>query len=181
MGTNKLLLPWGGTSVLSQTIANARASAVDDILVVTGHDAERVDEMAGQAGARSLRNAEYAAGMLTSVQAAARALDAEALLVMLGDQPLVRPATIDALLDAYAGSPRGLVAPFYDGRRGNPVLIDRRHFPELLALPASAAPRVLLERHPDDLLRVNVEDAGILIDLDTSESYEWWRTRVEDR
>ncbi len=95
-----------------------------------------------------------------------------AMLVMLGDQPLVGPDIIDALLAAYAAGPHGLVAPTYGGRRGNPVIIDRRYFAELLALPPEAAPRALLQHHPDDLLLVEVESDAILHDLDRPEDYE---------
>jgi molybdenum cofactor cytidylyltransferase len=182
MATNKLLLPWGETTVLGQTLANLCASRVRDVLVVTGHEAERAEAVARAAGVPTLHNPDHASGMLTSVQAAVQALpSAGALLVMLGDQPLVRPETIDALLDAYAVSPLGLVAPYYGGRRGNPVLIDRRHFAGLLALPSDAAPRVLLARHSEDLLRVEVNDPGILVDLDTPEAYEQAKSSIGDR
>ncbi len=189
MGTNKLLLPWGETTVLGRTLANVGAAAVHDVLLVTGHERERVEAMiaraweathADEVGSVSggqlptLFNHDYANGMLTSVQAAVRALpaSADAILVMLGDQPMVTADTIDRLLYAYAATPAGLVAPYCGGRRGNPVLIDRRYFDELLALPADAAPRVLLARHTDDLLAVEVEDEAVLIDLDRPEEYE---------
>ncbi len=189
MGTNKLLLPWGETTVLGRTLANVGAAAVHDLLLVTGHERERVEAMAGRAwdAARAKEsgsvpseqlpmffNHDYANGMLTSVQAAVRALpaNADAILVMLGDQPMVTTDTIDRLLRAYAATPAGLVAPYHGGRRGNPVIIDRRYFDELLALPADAAPRVLLARHTDDLLAVEVEDEAVLLDLDRPEEYE---------
>ena len=189
MGTNKLLLPWGETTVLGRTLANVGAAAMHDVLLITGHERERVEAMAGRAWdvARAeepasglgeqlpmLFNHDYANGMLTSVQAAVRALpaSADAILVMLGDQPMVTTDTIDRLLHAYAATPAGFVAPYYGGRRGNPVIIDRRYFDELLALPADAAPRALLARHTDDLLAVTVEDEAVLIDLDRPEEYE---------
>jgi molybdenum cofactor cytidylyltransferase len=182
MGANKLLLPWGETTVLGQTLANLRASAVREVLVVTGYEAGPIEAVAGAAGMGTLHNPDHASGMLTSVQAAVRALpSAAALLVALGDQPLVRPETIDALLDAYAASPLGLVAPAHGGRRGNPVLLDRHHFAELLALPPDAAPRVLLARHPEDLLHVEVGDSGILVDLDTPEAYEQAKPPIQGR
>ncbi len=212
MGTNKLLLPWGNTTVLGQTLANVRASAAHDLLLVTGHERERVEALAARewgaialdgaercaatqesasmgrqspaevfdhapdrrAPLRLVHNTDYAKGMLASVQAAVRALppNADALLVVLGDQPMVTTATIDRLLQAYAAAPAGLVAPYYDGRRGNPVLIDRRYFAELLALPADAAPRRLLARHTEDLLAVAVDEEAVLFDLDRPEEYE---------
>ncbi|HNS40490.1 MAG TPA: nucleotidyltransferase family protein, partial [Promineifilum sp.] len=179
MGRNKLLLPWRDTTVLGQTLANMKASAVTDILVVTGHEREKAAAIAGDLAVRALHNDSYAKGMLTSAQAAVRHLPAatEAALVVLGDQPMVGPAIIDALLQAYAGSPRGLIAPVYRGRRGNPVLIDRRYFAELLALPPEAAPRALLQRHAGDIHYVEFDDDAILHDLDRPEDYERLRPR----
>jgi len=179
MGRNKLLLPWGDTTVLGQTLANVMASGVSGIMVVTGHQREETEEIANESGVTSIQNLDYAKGMLTSVQTAVRHLpqNVEAVLVVLGDQPLVGPGVIDGLLRAYAGSAHGLVAPVYRGRRGNPVLIDRRYFVELLALPPEAAPRVLLQRHEDDLYYVEIADDAILHDLDRPEDYERLRPR----
>jgi molybdenum cofactor cytidylyltransferase len=197
MGQNKLTLPWGETTVLGRTLDNVAASAVHNVMVVTGHERQRVEAVVAAhaqppAGPGALgeadiggeiglaHNRDYANGMLASVQAAVRALPAhiEAILVVLGDQPMVGTETLDRLLMAYAGSPAGLVAPTYGNRRGNPVLIDRRYFAELLALPADAAPRALLARHPDDLLAVPVESEAVLHDLDRPEEYK--RHRPEE-
>ena len=201
MGRNKLRLPWGETTVLGRTLDNVGASAVHDVIVVTGHEREAVEAIAARrgpwrrsvdattpgtdnpSGARTLYNIDYAKGMLASVQTAVRALPSttDAILVVLGDQPMVGPAIIDRLLTAYAAAPAGLVAPTYDERRGNPVLIDRRYFAELLALPADAAPRALLARHADDLLAVPVESEAVLLDLDRPEEYERFRPQEIER
>ena len=149
---------------------------------MTGHDRHEVEKVASQRDLTTLFNEDYRTGMLSSVQAAIRSLPpaTEGALVMLGDQPLVPARLIDALLQANAASPSGLVAPAFKGRRGNPVIIDRRYFVELLALPPEAAPRALLQSHPDDLLLVEVEDDAILHDLDRPEDYERLRPRGVD-
>ena len=85
------------------------------------------------------------------------------------------PRTIVRVLPAYAAAPAGFVAPTYGGRRGNPVLIARRHFDELLALPPDAAPRALLARHADDVLSVAVDSDAVLHDLDRPEEYAHFR------
>lgn len=173
MGRNKLLLPWGETTVLEQTLSNVVASSASLVITVVGHERELTEPLAGGYGS-VVFNIDHASGMLSSVQAAVRTLPAtvEAVLVMLGDQPLIEPNVIDALLWAYAANPHGLVAPTYRGRRGNPVLIDRRYFAELLDLSPENAPRVLLQRHPDDLLLVEAQNDAILHDLDRPEDYE---------
>ena len=180
MGCNKLLLPWDNTTVLGQTLDNVRAGAFDSMIVVTGHESEKVVRETGKfESIIKVHNLDYAKGMLTSVQAAVRALPdaSEAVLVILGDQPMVGPVILDQLLAAYAAGPHGLVAPTFRGRRGNPVLIDRRYFAELLALPPEGAPRLLLERHAHDLRLVEVTDEAILHDLDRPEDYERWRPK----
>lgn len=172
MGRNKLLLPWGGATVLEQTLSNVRASGVGGVVVITGHEHDRAEALAASFGS-IVWNTDYAKGMLSSAQTAARHLppEYEAMLVVLGDQPLVGPYVIDALLDAYAAKPHGLVAPTYRGQRGNPVLIARRYFAELLNLPPDGAPRLLLQRHADDLCLVEVDTDAILQDLDRPEDY----------
>jgi molybdenum cofactor cytidylyltransferase len=174
MGRNKLHLPWGETTVLGQTLVNLRTAATHSALLVTGYEPEPVRVLAAKAGIPVVHNPDYRSGMLSSVQAAARRLAPAigAMLVMLGDHPLVEPATINQLLRAYAAGPQGLVAPVYRGTRGNPVLIDRRYFPELLQLSPADAPRTLLQRHPADVRLVEVNDEAILIDLDRPEDYE---------
>ncbi len=180
MGRTKQLLPWGDTTLLGQVIRTARATAVSQILVVTGHEAAAVAAVAQAEGAAVVDNPAYAAGeMLSSLQTAVRVLpdNVAAVLVLLADQPLVTPAVIDHLLQAYEREPYGLIAPTYDGQRGNPVLIDRRYFAELLALPAGAAPRHLLRRHPDDVRLLPVDAPGVLIDLDDPQTYAQWQGR----
>jgi len=177
MGQTKQLLPWGETTILGQTLAAVQASLVHDILVVSGHQGQAVARVAAEAGLKTVHNPGYAAGMLSSLQVALGALaeDRAAVLVVLADQPMLAPATIDAILAAYWQGRGSLVAPQYQGRRGNPVLIDRRHFGALLALPSGEAPRALLGRHPEALHLVQVDDPAVLRDLDDPEDYRRWR------
>ncbi len=175
MGQTKQLLPWGSTTVLGQTIRNLGQTAVHHQLVITGHEADKVRQIARAAGVETLHNPDYAAGeMLSSLQTAVRQLPAKvtAVLVMLADQPMVEPETIDQILAAYWQGKGELMAPAYQGRRGNPVLIGRRYFAELLALPPGDAPRTLLRRHADQLHLVAVPTDSILRDLDSPEQYE---------
>lgn len=179
MGSNKLLLPWGQTTVLKQTIAAVKASNVQDIWVITGHQADAVRDQANAAGVKTIHNIDYANGFTTSVQTAVRNLQdsSDAILVVLGDQPMIDPLVMNALLAAYAAGSSGLVAPTYQGKRGNPVIIDRRYFSELLELPPDSAPRALLQNHPDDLELVESPDEAVLHDLDLPEDYARWRPK----
>lgn len=180
MGRNKLLLPWGETTVLGRVLATLKQTTVHDVLVVTGHDAARTAAVAAEAGVGVIHNPDYAAGeMLSSLQTAVAALppDRAAVLAVLADQPAVEVETIEALLAAYRRTPGELLAPVYEGRRGNPALIGRRYFAELMALPPGAAPRDLLRRRAADLRLIPVASDSILRDVDSNEAYERWRPR----
>lgn len=180
MGQTKQLLPWGHTTVLGQTLANLKASAASEILVVTGHDALAVEAIAAEAKVPTIHNPNYAGGeMLSSLQVALRNLpeNRAAVLVVLADQPLVESETIDQLLFAYWQGGSEIVAPSYQGQRGNPVLIGRPFFDELLALPTGSAPRDLLKRHPAAIRLIDVPARSILVDLDSPAHYERWRPK----
>jgi molybdenum cofactor cytidylyltransferase len=102
------------------------------------------------------------------------------VLVVLADQPLIDPDTIDRILLAYWQGKGQLVAPVYRGQRGNPVLIDRAYFGALLALPRGAAPRDLLRQYETRLHLVEVPADTILHDLDSPEDYTHWRGEEEN-
>lgn len=175
MGAPKLLLPWGDTTVLGHTLRQVHQSRVDDMLLISGHRAQEIAAVAEALGVDVVHNPAYAEGeMLSSVQVGLRHVPeaTAAILVVLADQPLVGPPIIDQLLSAFAAGKGDLIAPTYQGLRGNPVLIGRRYFDELLALPRGDAPRTLLRRHRDHLHLVPVESATILQDLDRPEDYE---------
>ena len=149
-------------------------------MVITGHEAEKVKFEAVSAGVRAIHNAQYASGeMLSSLQTAVHHLPelTTAVLVMLADQPMVEPEIIDQLLFAYWQGDGDLIAPTYAGRRGNPVLINRRYFPDLLALPNSAAPRDLLRQHQDKLHLLPVDSNSILHDIDDPQDYGRWQPK----
>jgi molybdenum cofactor cytidylyltransferase len=119
-------------------------------------------------------NPEYKTGeMLSSAKAGVRAMNERVggCLIVLGDQPWLDPTVIEQLLDAFAQHPCGLVAPVFQGQRGNPVLIGRQYWPELLALEGRKAPRHVLKAHADDIFLVPVETDTIHKDMDTWEDY----------
>lgn len=174
MGTPKALLPWGGATVLGQTLRNIRRSRITDIVIVTGNPADGVAALAREYAVRTVHNLDWASsGMTGSLQAAVRALDpsTSAILVLLADQPLIGPDVIDAVVDAHVAGGHDLAAAASGGRRGHPVLIGRAYFAELLALAPDGAPRELLVRHGDGVRMVDVATDAIFVDLDTPDAY----------
>ncbi len=173
MGTQKLLLPFGEATVVEAVVRTAFASSVDRVLAVLGADRDAVRLKLEPSGAGFAINENDHLGMLSSVQAGFRALpaDAEAAVVMLGDQPFLAPRVIDDVIGAYKEGRKGIVIPTFQGRRGHPVLVDLGFREEVLALDPADGLRRLMETHPRDILEVETGDANILRDMDTPEDY----------
>ena len=174
MGRNKLLLPIDGTPMVARTVDALIASSATDIVVVTGHQADQVRAALAGRGVAFVHNPDFAAGLSTSLKAGLAALpaDADGALVCLGDMPLVTPAHLDRLIAAFNPVEGRLVCvPTYDGKRGNPVLWARQFFAEMQALAGDVGARGLLERHAEALCEVAMNDAGVLLDVDTPDAF----------
>jgi molybdenum cofactor cytidylyltransferase len=173
MGQPKLPLPWGETTVLGQVIATFKAAGVEDILVITGGAREQVERLVGSS-ARIMFNPGYAEGeMLSSVQAglAGAQPETEAVLIGLGDQPQVQAGSVRLVVEEYARSRASLIVPSFQMRRGHPWLVARPYWDEILHMDPPESPREFLTRHANDIRYVEVNDSGILKDLDTPDDY----------
>ncbi len=171
---NKLLLPdRGGKPMVARVVDSALSSAARPVLVVIGHQEDAVrDALAGRP-VTYVRAADYAEGLAASLKAGIAALppNAAAAVVCLGDMPLVVGRIIDRLIEAYdPDEGRPIVVPTHHGKQGNPVLWDRRFFPEILALSGDVGARFLLARHAEAVAEVEIETDAVLRDFDTVES-----------
>ncbi len=177
MGTNKLLLPFGERTVLAQVISVLQSCPLDEIVIVTGHEHEKVEEMLGRyedSGLRFVYNPNYATGeMLSSIQAGLAAMQeashCDAALIVLGDQPLIERRIVEQVIAAH--EPGTVVIPSFNRRGGHPILIDRACWPEVLALPISANLREVLRAHADWPRYIEVDTESILRDMDTPADY----------
>jgi molybdenum cofactor cytidylyltransferase len=174
MGQPKMLLPWKDTTVLMQVLTTFHNAGVNDLLVVTGGVREQVEQLIA-AKARTIFNQEYALGeMLSSIQCGIRQLDptTEAILIALGDQPLVEEQSVQMILEFYRLTGASLVVPSYHRRRGHPWLVSAQHWPEILRMHTPLTMRDFLFSHTEEIQYVEVEDPGILQDLDTPQDYQ---------
>ncbi len=172
MGANKLLVDLNGKPLLAQTLARIKASQVDEIVVVTGHQAERVEAATAELGVRLVHNAAYAEGLSGSLKVGIAAVaDYDAAFVCLGDMPLVRAEDLNRMIAAFSEEDsRDLVAPVQGRKLGNPVLWGKDYFSALQGLTGDRGARGLLETHRDAITEINVEHEGILLDADTPEA-----------
>ena len=174
MGEAKQLLPLGDSTVLGQTIATVQSSAVDEIILVLGAAASAIQEKLDLKGIRVAENSAYTEGMSTSLRVGLSAISPEVqgALIVLADQPFLQPSTLDLLIDHYRQGAAQIVVPTWQGTRGNPVLLDRCVFADVMALQGDVGCRAIFGKCQDSLLMVEVEDEGILLDIDHREDYE---------
>lgn len=170
---NKLLEPVAGVPMVRRAAEAALGSRAEPVIVVTGHEADRVAAALEGLDVAFVHNPDFAQGLSTSLRAGLGALPhgSDAALVLLGDMPLVTSSACDRVLDAL-GDPQTLVAvPTAGGRRGNPVAWSRALFPDLMAQTGDTGGRALLARHKDATALVEIGEAAAL-DADTPEALE---------
>ena len=174
MGANKLLLPWrDGQPIVRHVAAKFVDAGIENIVVVTGRDAAQVNAALADLCVKNVHNADYKTGeILSSVKCGLVALPSsvDATFIQPADMPSVSPAVIVQLAERHEAGWN--VAPRYAGRRGHPVLLDRAYWRTMLDLPADAMPRDLIQSARERLRLVDVEHEGVLLDIDTPESYE---------
>lgn len=173
MGSQKMLLPFGRSTILETVIQNILRSSVDSILVVLGANQEDILEVIRDLPVQVCINKDHLSGMLSSVICGFNALpeNTGTALVFLGDQPGISPKVTDRVIEAYNQSLHGIVIPITNHRRGHPLLVDIKYKREIGRLDLEKGLRSLMHQFPEDVLEVEVEDAGILTDIDTPEDY----------
>ena len=171
---NKLTKVWHGKPLVAHVMDAARSSNLSEILVVTGHQAEQVAECVGD-GARLVHNPDFATGMASSLRAGiaeAQSSGTDAVLVLLGDMPLVSAADIDRILDVFAeANDTAIIQATCDGKPGNPVLIPKTYFEELLDVTGDKGARDLIKRYSDQRILVEIGSAAAQ-DFDVPEAFE---------
>ena len=171
LGRPKQLLPYAGATLLDHTFATARACEFDQLLVAVGGESEKVRSRVDLSGADVVVNPGFGAGCSSSIAVAMEALDpaATVLVLMLGDQPGVSPATVRVLLAARGAAPIA-VCRYQDGR-GHPFAFDRDVFGDLRTLHGDKAVWRMLDQRAGDVEEVPV--AGrVPLDVDTWADYE---------
>jgi molybdenum cofactor cytidylyltransferase len=171
LGQPKQLLPYGDSTLLGHALATARACGFDQLVVALGAGAAEIRARVDLTGATVVENPGFGAGCSSSLAVALRAVSprAEALVLLLGDQPGVTPAAVGALIAGRGDAP--LAVCRYDDGRGHPFAFGRRAFGALAELHGDKAVWKLLERSPEDVVEVRVP-GPVPLDVDTWEDYE---------
>ncbi len=174
MGAPKQLLKLGENTLLGQVLENVRNSKVDEIILVLGHAAETIQQHLVLESVRVALNQDYQEGMGSSLRTGLAALNpnSKAALIVLADQPFVQPSTLNRLIKYHHQHKPQILVPLYKGFRGNPVLLDRSVFPELMGLTGDVGCRAIFGSHLENIHKLPVEDVGILLDIDNADDFE---------
>ena len=176
MKTSKPLLDFAGIPLLSRLLEECRQSLADAVVVVLGHEKERILEQVDFSGAQVVENPNYKSGQTSSFQSALEAMDpgTEAFLNLPVDHPLVTCKEIDALIQAYRNRQDSakIFIPTFEGQEGRPVLFENSLRQEILALEPDEPVNGIIEKFRDCVSRVPVANPYFMKDMDTPEDYQ---------
>jgi molybdenum cofactor cytidylyltransferase len=181
-GPNKLLAEIGGRPLVRIAAEEALASRARPVIVVTGHQRERVEAALSGLAVKCVHNPDFAEGLSTSLKAGLAAVpeDVDGVIVCLGDMPQVRADLLDRLMAALDPDRGALIAmPTTDGKRGNPVVWSRRFFNELAALEGDVGARHLIARYPEAVVEIPVTGNAAFADVDTPEALSRVKAEIE--
>jgi molybdenum cofactor cytidylyltransferase len=179
---NKLIAEIGGKPLVRIAAEQALASRAAPVIVVTGHERERVEAALAGLPVRFVHNPAYADGLGTSLKTGIAAVpaDADGVIVCLGDMPQVDAGLIDRLIAAFDPERGALVVvPTFDGRRGNPVVWSRRFFHDLMGISGDIGARHLIGSYAEAVVEVPVAGEAALTDVDTPESFSAVKAEIE--
>jgi molybdenum cofactor cytidylyltransferase len=173
LGRNKLLLPLGGESLVRRAAKTALEAGLEPVVVVLGHEAQRVETELSGLPVRTVVNPDHARGVNTSLRAGVAALPegASAVVVLLADMPLVTGAMVARLVDEHRRTGAPLVASDYQGVHAPPTLYARRLFPELGGSEGDGCGKRVVRHHADEAVRVRWP-SDRLADVDREEDWE---------
>ena len=179
---NKMLAEIGGKPLVRIAAEQAVASHAHPVVVVTGHEREKVEAALNGLPVRLVHNRDFAEGLGTSLKTGIAAVpeEADAAIVCLGDMPQVDAALINRLIAAFDPEHGALVVvPSIEGRRGNPVVWSRRFFHDLTAIQGDIGARHLIGGYAEAVVEVPVSGEAALTDVDTPESFSAVKAEIE--
>ena len=178
---NKLLLPIRGEVLIRYFVKLVCASNVDEVVVVVGHEAEKIEDVLQGQPVRFVENLRYMEGMTSSIQTGIQAASAESegLLICVADQPFIETSDFNRLIrqftDLFDSESSLIIVPVFKGQRGNPVLFSRQ-FRDIILQHKGEGCRYIVLKHSECVREVEMGNDNVLQDVDTLEDYKMFCT-----
>jgi molybdenum cofactor cytidylyltransferase len=178
MGQQKMLLPWGKTTVIGQVVSTLNMAGINDIHIVIGGSQTFLKNVLKNYKVDFLFNKDFKNGeMLISVQVGLSYLGegSEATLIVLGDQPQIETQVVRAIMERYLATHHEIIVPSYNKHRGHPWLIERSYWQEILNLRPPHTLRNFLNTYNEVIDYINIETPSVIQDLDTQNDYSLYK------
>ena len=178
---NKLLLPISGEVLIRNFVKSVCASNVSEVVVVVGHEADKIEEVLQGQPVRFVENIHYMEGMTSSIQTGIQASseESEGLMICLSDQPFIETSDFNRLIyeftDLFDSESSLIIVPVFKGQRGNPVLFSRQ-FRDIILQHKGEGCRGIIQNHQGCIREVTMENDNVLKDVDTLEDYKLFCT-----
>ncbi|GGD38974.1 nucleotidyltransferase family protein [Muriicola marianensis] len=174
MGRPKQLLPWKDTTLLNHAIQTALSCNSDDVIVILGSEAETIQKNLKKGNYKILVHKEWDKGLGSTIGKGVTYLEASdptthAVLIMLGDQPLLGSDHLNALIDRFKKEGKGIIATDYGAKLGVPAVFSREYFAELARLQGDSGAGKLIASHADSV--IGIPGGRRTADLDSPEDY----------
>ncbi|MEW5701517.1 MAG: nucleotidyltransferase family protein [Candidatus Zixiibacteriota bacterium] len=180
LGGAKPLLVQEQASMLETVVSRCRSAALDDLIVVLGHEARRMVQRLNLGGLKVVINGQFRLGLASSIQRglAYVASRSQAVMLALGDMPLVTTETIDRLIREYKRGRKGIVVPVHDQRRGHPLIVDMKYLEFFLGLRGDISTHAVADAFPKDVREVPIDSDEVLVDVDTRDDLDRIKPRL---
>lgn len=177
MGRNKLLLNFKDKPLIARLVDTLLASKIDEVIVVLGHEIEKVRAELQGKPIRLVHNPDYREGLSTSVRTGVDAVspDADGIMICLADQPLLEPADVNQIVAAFADAKKvnkSIVVPFFKGERGNPVILDASLRVAILGIVGDVGCKGVIKRYPEKVYALEMQNDHVVRDVDDVKAYE---------
>ncbi len=175
---NKLLLPVGGEALLVKLVTSVCASDVGQVLVVIGHEAEKIRRELNELPLNFVYNPNFSEGMTTSIKYGVNEVshECDGLLICLGDMPFINTAEINKLIHAYDKNRiKGkdlIVVPVFKRQHGNPVLFSIEFRNDILEHQKESGCKEVIMKNSDSVMEIEMDNENMLLDVDTMEDYQ---------
>jgi molybdenum cofactor cytidylyltransferase len=175
MGRPKALLPFQGSCFLTHIFREATHSELTSVKVVLGHQSDAILKALQEIEPNALLNRDYESGQLTSLQCGLKHLSSplpDGVMVFLIDHPMVHRTLVNQIVEAFSRHTSPIVVPSFQYRRGHPMIFGADLFNELLEAPLDQGAMTVVRKHTAEILHLEVDEPGVLVDIDTPEAYE---------